>query len=208
MVDTVEWCTVVWQVVGGSTESKSDMVTFGAAALSGFFGIGGIVIGQITSARSEKKSVRAALLAEVEAMHDLCVIRKYVEELREDADFFRSPEGTKWRKEGNVYQTTIPASDFNLIYKANLSRLGGLSKNEAKLIVRFHQLVEGALQDASEGGVLNQGSYNPEDYDEAADILNEALSIAKVLIAEKKPWWQFRWLRGQNVDTEALGKVG
>lgn len=208
MVDTVEWCTVVWQVVDQSAGSNSDLVTFGLASLSGLLGIGGIIVGQITSARAEKKSVRAALLAEVEAMHDMCVIRKYVEGLRADANYFRSPEGISKREKGEGFQISIPATDFNLIYKANLSRLGGLSRNEARLIVRFHQLVEGALQDVSEGGTLHIGSNEPDDYDEAADVLEQALSIAKVLIAEHKPWWRFQWQRGQNVDTENKGKVG
>lgn len=208
MVDAVEWCTVVWQIAGEGAQSNKDLVAFGVASLTGFIGVAGIVIGQKTSARAEKKSVRAALLAEVEAIHDMCVIRGYVKGLRDDAQHFRSPEGMNQRKKGEGFQTSIPVSDFNLIYRANLGRLGGLNRNEARLVVRFHQLVDGVLQDVSEGGILHVGSNDPDDYDDAADLLEQALWIAKVLITEKKPWWRFQWLRGQNVDTETKGKAG
>ncbi|MDV9030700.1 hypothetical protein Q7C30_001100 [Pseudomonas sp. RAC1] len=206
MGNSVEWCTVVWQVAGENFGTKSDLATWGVALLSGFMGMGGIVVGQLTSTRTEKKSVRAAVLAEVEALHDLCMKRKYLEGFREDARHFRSPEGIIQQQRGEIYQNSIRASDFNLIYRANLSRLGGLSGTEAKLIVRFHQLLQGVLQDVSEGGILFEGSNDPKDYEEAADILEEAMDIAKVLMAQKKPWWRFPWRCGQNVDTATAGK--
>jgi len=137
----------------------------------------------------------------------MCVLRGYVRSLRDDANFFRSPEGIHQRLKGEGFQVTIPVSDFNLIYRANLTRLGGLSRNEARLIVRFHQLIDGALLDVSKGGALHTGSNDPDDYDEVADILAEALGIAKVLIAKKEPWWRFAKLRGQNVDTETKGNA-
>ncbi|XSS63699.1 hypothetical protein ACP9OK_01610 [Pseudomonas sp. B11] len=208
MADAIEWCSVVWQTVGAAAESEGSLFKLSMAALPAVAGIAGIVIGQKTLASAEVKSVRAALLAEVEAIHDMCVIRQYVDAFREDAEYFRSPEGKKRQERGEGFKNHIPATDINLIYRANLNRLGGLSRREAKLIVRFHQLIGGVLQDVSEGGVLYEGSNDPNDYDEAVQILEQALLIAKDLMIERTPWWSIQRLRGQNVDTETKGKAG
>lgn len=79
MADAIEWCSVVWQTVGAVAESEGSLFKLSMAALPAVAGIAGIVIGQKTLASAEAKSVRAALLAEVEAIHDMCVIRQYVD---------------------------------------------------------------------------------------------------------------------------------
>lgn len=199
MTEVVEWCTVVWQVVdGASSGSTSAWTTFGVSALTGSIGVLGILIGQKNQARSQAKSVRAALLAEVAAISRQLVtqnaeryLRAAAAEIRKNTD----PRTTVVRRARFVTQ-----GDVNKIFKANLAHLGGLSKREAVLIVRFHYLLEGAFAAMVDGGPLAEGRSEPSMFENVANSLKEVLELAEELARDSRTWFGFR-RRGQNVDT-------
>lgn len=196
MTETVEWCTVVWQVVDGTSSSGgTGWTTFGVAALTGVFGLAGIWLGQKNQARSQAKSVRAAILAEIAAIRKLLLAEQYLEALREIAKDLKSVPSMAQRKSRTFQVTT--AEHLNRIYKANLAHLGALSQTEAILVVRFHHLLEGFFADATGIGPLAGGSDSHKRFDAAASQVEDVLNIAHRLTGKKKRWWH---LRGQDVD--------
>jgi len=79
---------------------------------------------------------------------------------------------------------------YNRIYQENVKRLGTLSVSEAMQIVRFYQLVDSLRVDVTEGGILFEGTKNYEAFQEAAQILETAMAIARSLTAERKKFWR------------------
>lgn len=73
---------------------------------------------------------------------------------------------------------------FFHLYQANVTRLGGLSPNEAKQIVRFYQLADSVRLDVTIGGSLFEGTTDPDSFCEAADLLEAAMKIGRELTGE------------------------
>lgn len=179
MNEAIEWCTVVWQVVGETTAAGTSVwPTVGVAALTGSFGVAGILLGQRSQAKRESKSVRAALIAEVAAIKEMLIRRGIYEELKRcEADLAKPAS----RLEGKTYAYELATADcINVIYKANLGKLGGLSRDEATAIVRFHYLLEGIFVDLSSEGAIARGAEY-ESFREVVQLLEEILSIAETL---------------------------
>ena len=125
-------------------------------------------------------------------MREVVRIRGYLDSLRQTAGELKGELGEQAKANGIVWKFEIPIStDYNQIYKANLGRLGVLSEHEAVSIVRFHILAESVRADVSEGGVLAQGSGEAKDFDDAADLLEEAMLLADELVT-KRPSWRER----------------
>ncbi|MFP3332361.1 hypothetical protein SB761_16695 [Pseudomonas sp. SIMBA_064] len=187
MKDALEWCTVVWQVTGDNASSgASGHTPLIVAVLAGCFTIASVILGRIYQERCQKRSVRASLLAEVAALREVVQLRGYLNELRQTADQLKGESGEKMKGEGGAWKFEIPISpDYNQIYKANLGRLGVLSEHEAVSIVRFHILAESVRSDVAEGGILAQGSDEAEDFDDAADLLEEAMRLADELVTKR-----------------------
>jgi len=190
MKEALEWCTVVWQIAGDNADSGSSSYTpLIVAVLAGCFTIASVILGRIYQEICDKRSVRASLLAEVAALRDVVQMRRYIDDLRETAVELRGEIGDRMRANETVWKFEIPiSSDYNQIYKANLGRLGVLSEHEAVSIVRFHILAESVRADVSEGGILAQGSDDAEDFDDAADLLEEAMTLADELVVKRSPW--------------------
>lgn len=189
MRETLDWCTVVWQVTGASSSGSNEYMPMIVAVLAGSFTVATVIFGRIFQDFLERRSVRASLLAEVAAMRDVVEIRGYLSDLRETAEELRGEIGERMRGEGDVCKYEIPiTSDYNQIYKANLGRLGVLSEHEAASIVRFHLLAESFRTDVSEGGILYQGSDEAEDFDDAADVLEQAMALASELVIKRLSW--------------------
>ncbi|BCJ08955.1 hypothetical protein PRtIB026_A14000 [Pseudomonas sp. RtIB026] len=188
MADPVEWCTVIWSMADPSIKaSTSSLITIGAASLAavlaGFFSLAGIWFGQRGTARSEQRSVRAALIAEVAALVEIEATRGYIAEMKHYSADLQSLDGDDMRSMGLVHRFPIAIADtFNQIYQANLNRLGLLSVVEAMEIVRFHQLVGSWVVDVSPGGVLYEGTNDWAHFDEAVYLLQEAMKIANSLM--------------------------
>ncbi|WP_027595227.1 hypothetical protein [Pseudomonas sp. LAIL14HWK12:I7] len=185
MTETVEWCTVVWQVVDGTSSTTSTgWTTFAVAALTGAFGLAGIWLGQKKQAQSQAKSVRAALLAEVAAIEKFLVAENYLEKLKKIAQDLSAVKSALQR--GTRRFQVATADHLNRIYKANLAHLGALSKTEAILVVRLHHLLEGFLADVTGSGPLAFGSTRPEKFEAAAQQVEDILNIAHRLTGEEK----------------------
>lgn len=190
MKEGLEWCTVVWQITGDNAGTgDSGYTPLIVAVLAGCFTIASVIFGRIYQEICDKRSVRASLLAEVAALREVVRIRGYLDSLRKTAGELKGELGEQAKAKGIVWKFEIPIStDYNQIYKANLGRLGVLSEHEAVSIVRFHILAESVRADVSEGGVLAQGSDEAEDFDDAADLLEEAMLLADELVTKRPSW--------------------
>ncbi|WP_085684096.1 MULTISPECIES: hypothetical protein [unclassified Pseudomonas] len=136
-------------------------------------------------ASKESESVKAALLAEVGALVEIVELRGYVTDLKfceAKLLYRRSAVMNAFNTSPEFYQIRIDGQ-FNRVFQANVTKLGVLSKDQARQIVRFHQLADSVRQDVIEGGVLAGGTDRPEMFREAIDLLEEAMSIGRAMIA-------------------------
>jgi len=134
-------------------------------------------------AESERRSVRAALLAEVSALVEIVEIRGYLRDLREAEEFLSKlvPEQLEAiPREDRQYAVPV-GEHYNRVYQSNVNRLGSLSAEEARMVVRFYQLIDSVRADITEGGVLCDGDPEAEDFKDAADVLEEAMALGRKL---------------------------
>lgn len=126
----------------------------------------------------ERQVVKVALVAEVLALKEIANAREYLENLRKTADDLDAiPESDR---DAVQYQILVP-EHYCRVYVANISKLGSLKLKDANLIVRFYQYADSVIRDVSPGGVLHEGSSNPDDFRENASILALALEAAAEL---------------------------
>ncbi|WP_431081220.1 hypothetical protein [Pseudomonas thivervalensis] len=126
----------------------------------------------------ERKVVKVALVAEVLALKEIANAREYLPDLRKTADDLEAiPE-----KDRDAIRYHIPVPEhYCRVYVANISKLGSLKLKDANLIVRFYQYADSVIRDVSPGGVLYEGSSDPNDFRENASILALALEAATEL---------------------------
>lgn len=67
------------------------------------------------------------------------------------------------------------------LFSCPLFSSGSLKLKDANLIVRFYQYADSVIRDVSPGGVLYEGSSDPNDFRENASILALALEAATEL---------------------------
>lgn len=126
----------------------------------------------------ERTSVRVAIVAEVLALRKIAVERDYLSSLVElQTQLLAIPEHE--RPEASL-QVRIP-EHYCRVYVANLGKLGYLSPEDAQLVVSFYQYVDSVVQDVTKGGILYEGTNDPEAFAEAAAILKFALDVAQQL---------------------------
>ncbi|MDS9876178.1 hypothetical protein [Pseudomonas protegens] len=193
MADPLEWCVVVWNTLGSTTGEKgTDWSTLGVAAVTGLVGILGSTWNLNRQSKAESRSVRAALLAEVGALLEVAERRGYLKSLHEGVKAISSYPALELEKfSDSDFAISIKIPDhYNRIYQENVKRLGTLSVSEAMQIVRFYQLVDSLRVDVTEGGILFEGTKNYEAFQEAAQILETAMAIARSLTAERKKFWR------------------
>jgi hypothetical protein len=136
----------------------------------------------------ESESVRAALFAEVDALIEIVDLRGFLPSLREMEHTLRNRVSPlqEFRGEESILSFEVKIdSQFNRVYQGNVSRLGVLSTLEAKQIVRFHQLADSVRLDVIPGGLLAEGTSDPDKFKETADLLETALRIGRELTAPK-----------------------
>lgn len=186
MNDSLEWVVVVWNAASAAPSAATAWSTVGVALVSALAGIGGAYLNSNRIAKQESRSVRAAILAEVAALVELAERRAYLPELRGMAEGARAfyqenPDST------DSFTLSIPLSEnYNRIFAQNAQRIGVLSENEARQVVRFYQLVDSLLADVKEGGVLYDGTKNADEFDAAANVLEAALEIAHSLLGRDR----------------------
>ncbi|RVD78455.1 hypothetical protein [Pseudomonas koreensis] len=103
--------------------------------------------------KRESSSVRAGLLAEVAALVEIVERRGFLPALREKQRllaFRSSSAAAAFRRDPESFEVRID-SHFNRVYQANVSKLGVLTADEAKQIVRFHQLADSVRIDVTAG---------------------------------------------------------
>lgn len=88
---------------------------------------------------------------------------------------------------GGYYEVKFDFSQaYNQIYQANAQKIGALTANEAKQVVRFYQLMDSVRTETSEGGRLYTGTKQIEAYEIAHRNLSQAMEIGKQLIGRPK----------------------
>lgn len=151
-------------------------------------------------AERESESVRASLFAEVAALVEIVELREYLPSLRAIEAELRVRESQSIyavfpsKQEDESFEVLID-SEYSRVYQGNVSKLGVLKAEDAKQIVRFHQLADAVRLDVIPGGGIARGTSNPEDFKEVADLLEIALEIGRALTATKpeppRKFWQF-----------------
>lgn len=169
-----------------------DWTTVLVALITGAVAAGGPIWIAYQQTKNERSSVRSAFLAEVAALIEIVEIRGYLKSLRDIALLLESCSQAQLEQISNKpLRFNVPISnDYNMVYRANLTRLGGLSPIEAKQLVRFFQLTESVKADITEGGALYSGSVDPAIFRKAANIMEQAIEAGRSLLAPAKPaWW-------------------
>jgi len=140
----------------------------------------------------ERTSVRVAIVAEVLALKKIAEERKYLPGLIEIGEALRAlPE--EERPEASL-QVRIP-EHYCRVYVANVGRLGYLPPEDAQLVVTFYQYADSVVQDVTEGGIIYQGTNDPDTFAETANILRFAVDIAEKLAVRHTNRRWVRWLR-------------
>lgn len=126
----------------------------------------------------ERASVRVAIIAEVMALRQIAMERSYHAGLVEMADALGAiPE--EQRTPASL-QVRIP-EHYCRVYLANLGKLGYLSLEDAQLVVNFYQYIDSVVQDVTVGGLLQEGTNDPNAFTEAANVLQLAMDAAQKL---------------------------
>lgn len=137
-----------------------------------------VVGGWLWQRWQERTSVRVAIVAEVLALRKIAVERGYHADLTGMGNvLLGTPEHE--RAEASL-QVRIP-QHYCRVYVANLGKLGYLSPEDAQLVVSFYQYVDSVVQDVTEGGIIYEGTDDPEAFTEAANVLQLALDAAQML---------------------------
>lgn len=168
-----------------------DWTTVLVALSTGLTAAGGPIWIASRQAKNERLSVRSAFLSEVAALIEIVEIRGYLQDLRKFEAALKSCDQEQLDQfNPKDFSFSVPISnEYNMVYRANLTRLGGLSSTEAKQLVRFYQLTDSVKADITEGGALFIGTVEAEAFEKAADIIETAIKIGRVLTAPAKPWW-------------------
>jgi hypothetical protein len=126
----------------------------------------------------ERTSVRVAIVAEVLALRKIAVERDYLSGLIEFGNqLLALPED---QRPVASLQVRIP-EHYCRVYVANLGKLGYLSPEDAQLVVSFYQYVDSVVQDVTKGGIIYEGTNDPEAFTKAANVLKFALDVAQQL---------------------------
>jgi hypothetical protein len=152
-----------------------------AESLSSFgFVFTGIVAvgGWFWQRHQEKVSIQTALRAEVFALTEIARKRRYMEGLMESANELETNRSIQGHSVS--MQIAIPLH-YSRVYAGNVSKIGYLNVRNAESVVRFYQYVDSVVQDVSPGGILYEGSCDPEDFRETASILQQAFDISDAL---------------------------
>lgn len=180
MVEALEWCVVVWDFAAAPAANQSlNLTTVGVALISGLIGISGSWLALGWQAWRESRSVRAAIMAEVEALIEIAKRQKYGNQI---SAALRSWTYDQEHRLGGYYRVrlTIP-EHYNRVYLANAPKLGVLREKDARNVVRFYQLMDSLRADTSEGGVLFDGTQDYELLRGAQQLYKTVMDLGESL---------------------------
>lgn len=157
----------------------------GITAAAALAGSALALIPHFLEARRTKKSVRAAIFAEIGALAHLIREQMYIEELERDLRDLQlrmscATPFTAGEVAPLTYEVPVP-ENHNLIYRTHIGQLGVLEPSEAELVVLFYQFIQSATVDASPNGYLGQGTYDTEKVISTLRMLRKVLEIEKML---------------------------
>ncbi|WP_252088543.1 hypothetical protein [Pseudomonas sp. MWU13-3659] len=182
MTEALEWCVVVWDFAGSPAADKSvNWSTVAIALTSGLIGIGGSWLALGWQAWRESRSVRAAILSEVEALVEIAGRQRYGIQLS-DAIKNWNPRPSAYGPGVSVRRVRLNIPEhYNRVYLANAPKLGVLNEKDARNVVRFYQLIDSLRADTSEGGGLYEGTDDYEQMKTAYRTFETALELGKSL---------------------------
>lgn len=138
MFGEIDWTPVVLSLAATNWTAVLIAVVSGCAAVIGPFWL------WKNQGKKESASVRASLFAEVAALVEIVDRRFFLPALREKERILAarqtSPMQAFQGTQGNESFQVLIDSQYSRVYQGNVSRLGVLTAEEAKQIVRFHQL--------------------------------------------------------------------
>jgi len=186
MSGTIDWTPLVQSL------AATNWTAILVAVVSAFAALVGPVRLWKKQMKKESESVKASLFAEIAALVEIVERRNYLPSLREYEAQLRaqstSPYSAFQVEKGRMSFVVHIDSQFNRVYQGNVSKLGVLTAEDAKQIVRFHQLADSVRLDVMPDGFLAKGTQDPEAFKETADLLEMAMEIGRALTtSEPKP---------------------
>lgn len=157
--------------------------------------VGGLIasvpagIGALYRAHSTRKSVKIAILTEIDNiasmirkrdyLNQLKSVRAQLTEINNQIASTHSDDETAPDTKNHAFVVSV-SSDYCKIYKANLDKLGMIKGTQLSKIVNFYSLIESIILDTKPDGILgSRGSV--EDYNEVILFLEDALKLADEL---------------------------
>ncbi|MBN6712584.1 hypothetical protein [Pseudomonas capsici] len=150
-------------------------------------------IGAVRRDHNARKTVQAALLAEVSYIVKMINIRNYLNDAKQtytDLMIANNRDSALAAKKKAHFQEHKEQSivsiqpDYNKVFKAHLEKLGLLPEQFAIDIVTFYGLLDAVVQDLRPEGVLREQGYAAQ-YKEAIKLMEEALELAYKLGVRK-----------------------
>lgn len=179
MEESQSWISVA-EIIAG----KTDWTTLLVAIIAGLIGAYGNYWVWSRQAAAERRSIRASLLAEIRSMLRVLEKREYLQHLKDR--YTLSLQNRPGLKNSDIAMDGNVQDTYNLVFQANVSRLGALTGDEAAQVVQFHHLIQCLLADMQVGGPMREGSTDPELWKEGIEILEEAIGIGEGLLNKQK----------------------
>jgi len=150
--------------------------------------LGGAFVGAVASiipagiigwirVRRKRKSVTLAIYSEIKANLELYEHRGYVEHIKSIIKRLKEES-----KDGDTLTIHMSEERFP-VYRSQVSAIGTLDPDVARLAVRFYQLVEAVTQDVKPGGMSNNRKRSIGHFEELLMIAGEAVETGTELVA-------------------------
>lgn len=153
------------------------------------------VLAWVLKTSKERKSVGVAIHAEMSALVEIAKVREYQEGFLEYASELRQVP----IDERKTIKLFVPIPDhYCRVYAGNIQQLGLLDADEAPLVVRFYQYVDSVVRDVSAGGVLFEGTDDPDSFTAAYLMIGQAFDLERELTQlrntkREAPWYKRLW---------------
>lgn len=152
--------------------------------------IGGVFIGGVSTffpnyllelrrSNREQRSVETALVSEVSVLLDVIEHRGYIEGMESNVAFLE-----KNPKERRFLTVKIP-SHYSRVCQENISKIGLVRPVLSGKIIRFHQLIDAAIQNISVDGVVAVSVGNLQSFEELLKLFSTAREVGLEIVQYK-----------------------